>query len=42
MINYLGALVGAVVPVSTIKDMATAFDADTKKSMGKTIMEWNV
>ena len=42
MINYLGALVGTVVPVSTIKDMATAFDADTKKPMGKTIMEWNV
>ena len=42
MIDYLGALVGTVVPVSTIKDIASAFDADTKKSMGKTIMEWNM
>lgn len=42
MVDYLNALVGAVVPVSSIKDIAAAFDADTKKSMGKTIMEWNM
>lgn len=42
MVDYLSALVGTVVPVSSIKDIASAFDADTKKSMGKTIMEWNM
>ena len=42
MIDYLGALVGAVVPVSSVKDIAAAFEADTRKSMGKTIMEWSM
>ena len=42
MIDYLGALVGTVVNVSSIKDIAAAFDADAKKSMGKTVMEWNM
>lgn len=42
MIDYLGALVGSVVPVSSIKDIASAFEADTRKSMGKTVMEWNM
>ena len=42
MANYLSALVGSVVPVSSVRDIATAFDADTRKQMGKTIMEWNM
>ena len=42
MVDYLRALVGTVVPVSSIKDIAQAFEADARKSMGKTIMEWNV
>ena len=42
MLDYLGALVGTVVPVSSIKDIAQAFEADARKSMGKTIMEWNM
>ena len=42
MVDYLGALVGCVVPVSSIKDIASAFEADTRKSMGKTVMEWNM
>lgn len=41
-IDYLEALVGTVVPVSSIKDIARAFEADTRKSMGKTIMEWHM
>ena len=39
---YLKSLVGAVVPVQTIGDITAAFDADLRKPMGKTIMEWNV
>lgn len=42
MAVYLGSLVGGVVPVGSIKDIATAFDADVNKQMGKTIMEWNM
>ena len=42
MIDYLHALVGTVVPVSSVKDIATAFEADVRKPMGKTVMEWNM
>lgn len=42
MTNYLAALVGTVVPVSSIRDIAAAFEADARKPMGKTIMEWNM
>ena len=42
MAEYLSALIGSVVPVSSVKDIATAFDADIRKQMGKTIMEWNM
>ena len=40
--DYLEALVQAVVPVSDIKGMAAAFEADLRKPMGKTVMEWSV
>ena len=42
MVDYLHALVGNVVPVSSIKDIAAAFTIDVRKSMGKTIMEWGM
>ena len=42
MVDYLGSLVGTVVSVTSVKDIATAFEADVRKPMGKTIMEWNV
>ena len=42
IVDYLEALVGSVIPVSSIRDIASAFDADTRKPMGKTIMEWNM
>lgn len=42
MVAYLKSLVGMVKPVSSVKDIANAFEADLRKSMGKTIMEWNV
>ena len=42
MLDYLQSLVGAVVPVSSIKDIANAFKTDARKAMGKTIMEWGM
>ncbi|MDO4532399.1 MAG: alcohol dehydrogenase catalytic domain-containing protein [Coriobacteriia bacterium] len=42
MAKYLSALVGSVIPVESVKDIATAFDADVRKQMGKTIMEWKM
>ena len=42
VVDYLGALVGTVIGVSSVRDIACAFEADTRKPMGKTIMEWNV
>jgi len=42
MLDYLRSLVGSVIAVSGIRDIATAFDADIRKHMGKTIMEWNM
>lgn len=41
-IEYLSALVGSVNGVRTVQDAVKAFEADTVKPMGKTIMEWNV
>ena len=42
MAVYLRSLVGSVVPVASIRDIATAFDADVRKQMGKTIMKWEM
>lgn len=42
MLDYLGALVGAVVPIESVRDIATAFDVDLRKQMGKTIMKWDM
>ena len=38
----LQALVGNVVDVESVRDIATAFDVDVRKQMGKTIMKWNM
>lgn len=40
IVENLSRMVGAVVPVRNIKDMKEAFDLDTKKAFGKTIMKW--
>lgn len=40
IINYLSNIVGAVIPVRTIKDMKKAFEMDIQKAFGKTIMVW--
>lgn len=42
MLSYLASLVGDVVKVDTIASIIQAFESDARKSMGKTIMEWNV
>ncbi len=42
MLGYLEAMVGQVFDVRTTMDMTAAFEADAHKTMGKTIMEWNV
>ena len=42
MLGYLDALVGEVVHVRSVSDMSHAFEADLRKSMGKTIMRWDV
>ena len=40
IVEYLSHMVGIVKPVRNIKDMMEAFDLDTKKAFGKTIMKW--
>ena len=40
-LDYLSRLVGQVHQVETVAEMTRAFDSDTNKLMGKTIMEWN-
>lgn len=42
MVAYLKALVGDVISVQGIPDMVRAFESDTRKTMGKTIMKWEV
>ncbi len=42
IINYLSNIVGAQTNVCNISDMKQAFEMDIQKSMGKTIMQWNV
>lgn len=42
ILDYLSALVENVVDVRSVLDMVTAFELDSRKTMGKTIMHWNV
>lgn len=42
VLSYLAALVGDVVEVNSIADITRAFEADQRKSMGKTVMKWNM
>lgn len=39
---YLQQIVGQVVPITSPADITEAFEADIKKSSGKTILEWNI
>ena len=40
IVEYLSHMIGNVVTIRHIKEMGEAFDLDTKKAMGKTIMKW--
>lgn len=40
IIDYLGNLISSVNTVRTVADIKTAFEKDTKKAFGKTIMKW--
>ncbi len=40
IVEYLSQMVGIVKPVRNINDMMEAFDLDTRKSFGKTVMKW--
>ena len=42
ILGYLSALVGSVVKVDSTACIAKAFEADARKSMGKTVMKWDV
>lgn len=42
VLDYLTSLVGAILPVGSTRDMAQTFEVDIRKSMGKTIMLWDV
>ncbi len=41
-LSYLSALVGDVVEVDSIAAITRAFEADQRKSMGKTVMKWSM
>lgn len=40
IIDYLGNLISSVNTVRTVADIKNAFEKDTQKSFGKTIMKW--
>lgn len=40
--KYLESLVGGVFEVNSVADIVTAFEADLRKSSGKTVMKWNM
>ncbi|MBQ8028964.1 MAG: alcohol dehydrogenase catalytic domain-containing protein [Clostridia bacterium] len=40
IVEHLSRMVSYVKPVRNIKDMMEAFDLDTQKSFGKTVMKW--
>jgi len=42
LVGYLGNLVGEQFSIHTIADMSAAFEADIRKSFGKTILRWEI
>ncbi len=40
--DYLGNLISSVNTIRTIADIKAAFERDTRKSFGKTIMKWEI
>ncbi|MBQ7134507.1 MAG: alcohol dehydrogenase catalytic domain-containing protein [Ruminococcus sp.] len=41
IVRYLTHIIGNIVNVSSFADMKNAFELDTRKAFGKTIMHWN-
>lgn len=42
MLGYLSSLVGGVFEVSSVSQVVEAFESDIRKTMGKTVMRWNM
>ena len=42
IVNYLGRIVNSVNTVRTLEDIKDAFEKDTRKAFGKTIMKWEI
>lgn len=42
ILSYLESLVGQIVPIRSVADISEAFEYDLRKTMGKTIMKWDV
>jgi len=42
IIDYLGNLISSVNEIKNIADIKNAFERDTRKGFGKTIMKWNI
>lgn len=42
LMAYLSTLSNEVLPVRSIEDIAAAFETDLRKSMGKTVMKWDI
>ena len=42
IVRYLRRIVSNVVDVKNYNDISNAFEADIRKSFGKTIMHWNI
>lgn len=40
IIDYLGNIISSVTTVRTVADIKSAFEKDTRKAFGKTIMKW--
>ena len=42
IVRFLTHIIGNVVEVNSFADMTKAFELDTRKAFGKTIMHWNL
>ncbi len=40
--EYLGRIIGTVIPIRTMEDMNLAFDTDLQRGNGKTVMVWEI
>ena len=42
ILDYLGNLISSVNEIKTLADIKAAFEKDTRKSFGKTILKWEI